>query len=380
MKVFQRKQDLLRHLRHNHASEWNRMETLALDVLQRHQMNSQCYCRPEQYKTKHICAVFLQYALMRLLQHRDTAPSASGAAPPDVQLTSAQHVEQLVWTGHMKFVYKMPALKRNLTMHCQLCNYTGADGDELLQHLEQAHAEQVKDAEHVHALLRWTLFQSLGCACNPTRAFGAPGHVCTSLLQIAVLCTQVPQPLILPWTFRTNELISFLGDILPLQDMQRIAHHLVTRKFDALWTDGALVRLLKSHCIICGELTQFHRIKAHLRVAHQFTFDKAQAVILQLSAIYAAEHSDGWHCDHCGELIPSILTEDDTVIQPDKHLPNCPFILHMAALLMHPVLLRLPYEPNHWPTPQVGCCRASTTRATADAVSGQTLRFSRVNF
>ena len=88
-------------------------------------------------------------------------------------------------------------------------------------------------------LLMWTLFQQLGCACNPVRALGTPEHQC---------------PLVLPWTYRTTDLMSFLSDLLTLPALQRITRHLMARNFSAFWLDADLMRVLRIHCIVCGEI------------------------------------------------------------------------------------------------------------------------------
>ena len=260
-------------------------------------------------------------------------------------------MEQLLWSGFVHLLYRLPVLKLALTLHCQICGHVSRCGDELARHLYQHHEALVAESSTYQQLLTWVLFQDFGCACNPTRGFGTPGHMCTALLQAAMLGVQAHWQLFLPWTFRTNELMSHIGDLLTLTDLKRISLCLLTRQFDKLWRDGALMNMLKSHCTICGESVSLQYIIVHLRLEHQLGPNDLHPVVVQLCRIFGAEHPEDPYCDHCQELLPTldVLTFDPV---PELHLPGCPLILHLAAFLMHPVLHRKPLDPLAWPSPQ----------------------------
>ena len=349
---FKRRSELMRHLRQNHTHYWFQIIDIANQLQQQHCPLFTCYCRPQQHRVKHICVVFLQYALLRLMQCHDNDVESALTLPPTQLLTTRERVEQLLWHGHAKLLYRFPDLKRILSRHCQLCHLDCKDDDALTLHLLAEHRDLMDDSQHLLHLLRWHLFQSMGCACNPVRGLGTPEHQCPTLVQIAIICRQALWPLMLPWVFRTNELMSFLSDLLPLPALKRVCWHLLTRNFEALWTDVGLLHLLKSRCIACGEVHTLRSIEAHLNFEHQFTTVRAHAVLAQLCTIFAQAHSDNHHCDHCGELMPSALDDNELIALPEQHLTRCPLMLHLAVLLMHPVFHKPAYVPLQWPTPQ----------------------------
>lgn len=350
MQSFQRRAELLRHLRHSHGSEWNQIERMAMEIVRDLNLTSQCFCIPAQHTAKHNCLIFLQYSLARLLQDREQQPAADGL-PPDMMLTTTERVEQLMWFGYGKFIYKLPSLKLALTLHCQICGVSCRTGDDMVQHLYQMHSDLIAEHGHILQLIRWMLFQAFGCACNPSRGYGATMHICPALIQMALISAMAHWPVVLPWTFRTNEILSFVGDLLPLEAFGRIGLLLLTRRFERLWTDPDLIKMLKNYCVICGESVPFPMIKAHLRVMHRVGENELHAVLVQLCQVYTAEHSEAEHCDHCGELLPTYHVEDFQSA-PELHLIQCPLLIQMAVFLMHPILHKEPFDPDHWPSHQ----------------------------
>ena len=347
---FRRRQDLSRHLKQGHPSEWAEMEHRASALTASLNCAQRCLCVPPQHRVKHLCLVFLQFALARILWERDQCPAADGL-PPDLAMQPQEKMEQLLWFGFAHLLYRQPALKLAMTLHCMFCGFTCRNGDAMVLHLHQHHEALVAESSIQLQLLRWVLFQDFGCACNPTRGFGVPDHTCPSLIQAAMLCVQAHWPLTIPWTFKTSDLLSHLGDLLPLNDFRRICLWMLTRQFHHLWKDPALLRVLKSHCTLCGEAVTLQYITVHLHLEHQLGPNDLHPIVVQLCRIYSVEHSEDPHCDHCGELLPTmdVLAFDPV---PALHMPGCPLVLHMAAFLMHPVLHKAPYDPLAWPDPQ----------------------------
>ena len=347
---FRRRQDLSRHLKQGHPSEWVAMEQRASELTTRLYCTQRCLCDPPLHRVKHLCTVFLQFALARIQWERAQLSDAAGP-PPALALQPQEKMEQLLWMGFGHLLYRLPDLKRALTLHCQICGHSCRCGDELALHIHQQHEALVAESLIYLQLLRWVLFQDFGCACNPTRGFGVPGHTCPALLQAAMMGVQAHWQLMLPWIFRATELLSHIGDLLPLKAFRRISLRLITRQFDHLWRDPDLMQMLKSYCTICGETVTLQYILVHLRLEHQLGPNDLHPVVMQLCRIFAAEHSDDPYCDHCGELLPTLdIMEFDPV--PEIHLPGCPLIQHLAAFLMHPVLHKPPYDHLAWPSPQ----------------------------
>jgi len=347
---FRRRQDLSRHLKQGHPSEWAEMEQRASELTTGLQCEHRCLCDPPQHRVKHLCMVFLQFSLARIQWERDQCHEAAHL-PPDLALKPQEKMEQLLWYGFGHLLYRLPALKLALTLTCQFCSLTCRCSDDLLMHLHQHHEALVTESTTYWQLLKWTMFQEFGCACNPTRGFGVANHACPALLQAAMLVVQAHWTLLIPWQFRTDDLLSHIGDLLALHDFRRISLWLLTRQFDKLWKDPALLGMLKQHCAICGEAVPLQYITVHLRLEHQLGPNDLHLIVMQLSRIYTTEHSEEPYCDLCGELLPTLdVLEFDPV--PEMHLPGCPLILHLAAFLMHPVLYKPPYDPVAWPSPQ----------------------------
>ena len=225
------------------------------------------------------------------------------ALPPDLALKPQEKVEQLLWFGFGHLLYRLPALKLALTLTCQVCGVVCRCGDDLMLHLHHHHEALIAESQTFWQLLRWTLFQDFGCICNPTRGFGVSGHVCPALLQAAMMVVQARWSVLIPWQFRTDDLLSHIGDLLPLNDFRRISMWLLTRQFDKLWKDPALLGMLKHHCAICGEAVSLQYIAVHLRLEHQLGPNDLHLLVMQLCRIFSVEHSDEPHCDHCGELL-----------------------------------------------------------------------------
>jgi len=347
--TFKRKQELVRHLRQSHGSEWNTIERMALELISTLTLPKRCYCIPAQHHTKHICLIFLQYSLARLLHDR-AQQQHNDDLPPDVTLTTRERVEQLMWFGYGQYIYKLSDLKLALTVTCQLCGEACRNGDALALHLYDRHHGDIADCTAHLQLIQWALFQQFGCACNPTRGYGTPNHVCPALIQVALICAQAHWSLVPPWVFRTNEILSYVGDLLPLAALRRIALNLLTRHFERLWNDPDLVQMLKSYCVFCGEPVPLKAIKAHVRISHRLGELEVQAMIALLSKVFLADHSDDERCDHCGDLLPFSVA--DLAPQPELHLPHCHMLMQFALFLMIPMLHREQYEPERWPSRQ----------------------------
>ena len=126
-KSFGRPQDLSRHIKLNHASEWHESERRAIDLDRLHKPEYGCVCHPKRHN-KHICPLFLQFTLLRLEHERQQMPQVM-ALPPDMLLGIAEQIEPLIWHGHSKLLYKKRDLRLQLTIQCQLCGERFDSGD-----------------------------------------------------------------------------------------------------------------------------------------------------------------------------------------------------------------------------------------------------------
>jgi len=347
-KSFGRPQDLSRHIKLNHASEWHESERRAIDLDRLHKPEHGCVCHPKRHN-KHICPLFLQFALLRLEHERQQIPQVM-ALPPDMLLGIAEQIEPLIWHGHSKLLCKKRDLRLQLTIQCQLCGEKFDSGDKLNHHLHAVHPVSLQEVQNLKHLFQWSMFAELGCFCNPGPGWGAMHHECVGLTQLALLAASFNWQVVVPWPFSSTQLTDLLSVLLPDDDMKRIAMALMTRNFHKLWQDPALTQMLRTRCLLCQEEVELKMLKAHLFVFHRITADRVTYLAEQLGVVYAAMQSTDWHCDWCNDVLPSYEEDYDIQTCPIEHMLHCPFVIQMALLLMMPVWSKPALVPFVWPT------------------------------
>ena len=334
-KQYAGKRELSRHIKQNHSSEWHECLYRAMELDQQWKPQFGCVCKPVMY-TKHTCQLYLQFALLRLDHERQLMPQLI-AEPPDQILSVVEQIEPLLWLGYVHNLYSKSALKMNLTMHCQVCGYSGANAEDLRNHLHALHPVHLQESLYLKELFQWTMFMEMGCFCNPAPGWGTLHHECVGLLQLAIIAASFNWQVIIPWPFTTQELTALLADVLPCAAFQRISMALMTRNFHLLWDDSELLGLLATRCLICQEAVELSHIQAHMVVQHQITADKLKYLTHQLSAVFAHRSLAEERCDWCNELFPTYLDPEDILqVDPHAHLQRCPMISQLALLLMHP--------------------------------------------
>ena len=149
----------------------------------------------------------------------------------------------------------------------------------------------------------WVLFNKHGCLCNPAVNHGTPGHVCTLIIQLALLITQDNTPATIPWNYRAVDLMDVLEPVMSGPALTRVSVMMMARQFEALLLSPDLHRLLSSQCLRCDEAVPLHRALEHARLAHGFDVKCLTAIIEPLAkmACDAHPHTDFW-CEHCGIL------------------------------------------------------------------------------
>ena len=346
-KQYMGKRELHRHIKQNHASAWHACEHRAIALDQQWKPIHGCACQPIMH-SKHICHIYLQFALLRLDQEQQMMPQLV-AEPPDVILSVVEQIEPLLRLRFTHNLYCRSALKRHLTMHCQVCGYSGSNAEDLRLHLMAAHPVHLQECLYLTEMFQWSMFMEMGCFCNPMPGWGTLHHECVGLTQLAIIAASFNWQVIIPWPFTLHELMVLLADLLPCDALQRISMALMTRNFHLPWEDSELLDMLGTRCLICQEPVDMSHIQAHLVVQHQITADKLKYVTHQLSVVYATLSLAEERCDWCHELLPSYLdSEDELRVDPHAHLQKCPMITQMAMLLMHPKWSSPALQPLTW--------------------------------
>ena len=348
-KSFNRKQELLRHLRNHHADFWNRLTQEATALEQQWKKTGECYCDPIMHNRKHLCTFFLQFAMLRLTL--GSAPDADMAREhPDQQLTSREVVTQLTWLGLLPLMLFKSHMKLTLSLHCIICAARFSCTMLLAGHLRQHHAAELREAHEWTKMVGWVLFGAHGCVCNPATHHGVAGHFCPLQLQVAHIIRTSGLKVAIPWTFRATDLMDLLETSVTTSALKKITHLIMSRQFELLIDCPEVFQLLTHRCIWCDEAVPIRQALAHLQVAHTFDVRNIKLIIDQL-AVVAAQTHDGFWCSYCGELLPSTEIAFDIAPQPEKHLPLCPYITMLAVMLSYPMWHRRPFDPDVWPSP-----------------------------
>ena len=346
-KSFNRRNELKRHFRANHPSEWHEAERRAMIMDAQFKPHHGCVCHPSSH-IKHICVFYIQYALLRLTFERQQMPQVV-ALPPDQLLGPEDYIEPLARLGHLQVLHKMSHLKYQLSTMCQVCGTAYDEAEALRLHLHADHSECLQEVQTLRELLVWSLFGDLGCFCNPSYGWGAANHECTSLIQLALVIHELRMQIVVPWAFNSTDVVHLLSDMMPLPSVQRIGLALMSRQFYRIWQDPILLRTLATRCLLCQEAVDLQCLHAHLRVFHQVEPERVWYMVQQLSQVYANLMMDGAHCEWCRELMPSYFQDDELLYDTEAHLQKCPMMSQLALLLMMPRWSK-PMLPFHaWP-------------------------------
>ena len=345
---FSRRQELSRHFKHNHSSEWHECEKRAIELDNQFKPQYGCVCQP-QLHSKHICTLYLQFILMRI-EHERAHETVPNALPPDMMLGLAEQIEPLLWNGHVKLLYKKRQVRFTLTTCCQLCGLRFGTAAQLTAHLQSQHAERLQETLHLKELLQWTLFMELGCFCNPSGGWGEAHHECVGLSQLAFVIQDFGWQVLVPWTFSSTDLTTVLEPLLPLPVLLRVTMAMMTRNFHRIWDDTDLHAMLRNNCLLCQEEMALERLMPHLVAIHGITDDRLKFLTFQLCSVFANLVTQGGHCEWCGAVLPCRVEGDDLVEYPEEHLVRCPLVIQFSILLMMPVWSKPALIPLTWPT------------------------------
>ena len=347
-KGFSRAQDLMRHLRTQHADFWNQCTHDAAILERQWKKPNECYCHPFKYNRKHQCLLFLQYALLRITMGH--APDADDArmAQPDMLLTAREVVQQLGWLGLIPLILHKSSLKLHLSHRCQICDEQCSCPTMLSGHLQQHHAQDLQDIEGLTKLVAWTLFAEHGCVCNPAVHHSTPAHFCPMQTQIAYLLHTSGHKVIVPWAFRTTELLDIFETMLPGPTLQKTASLFISRQFEQILLSPDVYRLLTQRCIWCAEAVTLKQAMAHLKVCHHYDINMLKEITRQLAAVAAQDHRGFW-CSYCGELLPSGEIDDDIAPLPAAHMPECAYVKLVSLMISFPVWHKKPFQADLWP-------------------------------
>jgi len=348
-KPFQRKNELVRHLKGHHASLWNQIVIDATIIEERLKGPQECFCIPPVYNRKHQCMLTLQFALLRLTAQPGPDAELARSSTPDLLLAPAEIVHQLAWLGLLRLLTHNPALKMTLSLHCQVCGSNFTSPTQLMGHLRALHGQAISEAAAWIRLLTWVLFSAHGCLCNPAVNHGTPLHTCPLIYNLALMINDGATDIIIPWHYRATDLMDVLEPLVTEPVLSKVTTLMMTRRFEDVMMSTEVYQLLTQRCLLCDTVIPLSCARTHIRVAHNFDLRCLEAIIQQLATRAAQTHFDHW-CSFCGQLLPYDLEDEDFTPRPEQHMLECDYIALVAMLLSYPVWYKKPFIPDEWPT------------------------------
>ena len=348
-KIFQRKNELVRHFKSHHSSFWHQSVIDAAQLETELKQPTDCYCMPKVYNRKHLCMLTLQYALLRLTAVPGPDAELTRSSPPDLLLTPAEVVRQLAWLGLLRLLTHNPALKLSLSLHCQVCASHFTSPTLLMGHMRALHGQSILEAEAWIRMLAWVLFSAHGCMCNPAVNHGTPAHACPLIYNLALMINDDAPGIVVPWHYRATDLMDVLAPMVSEPVLSKVTTLMMTRRFEDVLLSTEIYQLLTQRCMLCDIVLPLHCARTHIRVAHNFDLKCLEVITDQLAACAAQTHFDHW-CNFCGQLLPYDLNDDNLTPCPEQHLKECDYIALVAMLLSYPVWYKKPYVPDAWPT------------------------------
>lgn len=348
-KPFQRKNELVRHLKSHHASLWNRTVRDAATIEAHLKGPHDCFCIPKVFNRKHQCMLTLQFALLRLLAHQSPDADAARTVPPDQLLAPSEVVNQLAWLGLLRLLILQPALRMTLSLHCQLCGSNFTSPTQLMGHFRAIHESAIDEASAWIRILTWVLFSAHGCLCNPAVNHGTPLHHCPLIYNLALMLQDGGPDIYVPWSYRATDLMDILEPLVSEPVLSKVSMLMLSRRFVDVMQSTEVYQLLTQRCLLCDAQVPLSCARTHIRVAHDFDLRNLEAIIQQLAAHAAQTHFDQW-CAFCGRLLPYDLNDEDFAPRPEQHLLECDYIALVAMLISYPVWYKKPFIPDEWPT------------------------------
>ena len=226
-----------------------------------------------------------------------------------------------------------------LTTTCQFCEAKYMRTGDVVAHLLQSHGPLWNSSQSMLRYLLQVVMASRGCICNPQAHEVGLAHICTPLLQVAMMMVNSDVQLLVPTQFHVDTLAPMLT---PLRDealTQQMIASLVSRDFAKLWTDATVVQALKSRCMQCGGHYPPAELLRHLLTVHPQTCAWATQIAFQLHDLLPKLQSQDFQCTLCQQVYNLPATDNDQQlqqrmqIQRSHFVSSCPVVLQLATLL-----------------------------------------------
>eukprot|EP00435_Cladocopium_sp_Y103_P026600 s344_g6.t1 len=208
--------------------------------------------------------------------------------------------------GQLADVVRDAHIRLQLTLRCQNCKCVYTRAADLIGHLQAAHWRLWSEAQELIAILVSLIYPEVGCSCNPG----------------------------------TAELATMFSLRLTRDPRFQLETTITTQNLKALWTDPALLTLLRSTCILCAATMHPAQLVNHLHEVHQCGLDLVrflqQQVLQQMLALNESDHT----CYACLQVfnLPAprdVDPSDQTraALVRVHYLAQCPNLLQASIIL-----------------------------------------------
>ena len=240
--------------------------------------------------------------------------------------------------GKFLEILRPPAVRMRLTIVCQACGKGCQRASDLSLHLQSAHSRLWRQSQRLTMILVDVYYQ-YQCFCNPSTGVKRGNHICLPFRQLAMAFHRLDMEPFAPTVITDQALKDILAASLQHDLRYRLEQALVHRKFEDTWQDPGLLQLLRSTCLLCGELHPTADLTLHFREEHNCRHEMFLFYMEQLLPIVYALNLDDFQCRLCGLIynLPAALRPDESLSDraqlAHSHLKgSCPVLIQLAQL------------------------------------------------
>lgn len=183
-------------------------------------------------------------------------------------LAAADKWHGLLFSGDFSRKALTAQQRLQLTLWCQFCGQTYARQNDLAAHLMQAHSEVWHKSQAMLRFLLQTVYAVHSCICNPQASDQGRTHICAALRQVAMAFVLSAQAVFVPVQFDRQGLHMQLQHIQQFSPCLQIQDVILSRQFDQLWCNPAILQFLRRHCLLCGGQFSPAALVGHLLTQH----------------------------------------------------------------------------------------------------------------
>ena len=260
-------------------------------------------------------------------------------ASSETQPVAAEWIRYCV-NGKLLELYRTPMLKLRLTLTCQCCNRHFRRSMDLSLHLMTAHAALWHASQRTLHLLTQAFYEKWGCACNPTTNVLRVQHVCVPFKQLAMQFHRQADVPLMPIQLTDQHIATLLSVKLTRHQRFVLEQALTERRFEAFWSDDAVLAITRNYCLLCGARHHAAELCHHIHEDHVCTHELITYYKQQLMSKFAQRQQVDHQCASCQMIfnLPLAATETETTgdrfqLVQIHFAAQCPCLLQTCVLL-----------------------------------------------